>query len=144
MKYWIYSLLFLGMILGCKNQKYQLEGSNDISLKEGYFKEISSGTFEGESSIEVTLIFNKFNSDKITLKGFYFRNKYIEHSPVKSAFAMRGAVVKSTDIKKTIPFSLENFETVVSYSKEGKQLYAKFPLKLKETKLNEVPMEMKN
>ena len=135
-----YCLLIILVLFSCKSKKFCLEESSELSLKEGFFREIPTGVYNGISTAEITIVFNDFNIDDIEIKGFYFRNKFIGEKLNSNNFLLKGSI-KLDQNNEDIPFKLENSETVISYLKKGKQKFIKFSLKKISNSIDNVPME---
>jgi hypothetical protein len=119
-------------MIGCKSQKYQLESSPILTLKEGYYVVIPPAIVEGVTSVKASLKFDEFDKGEIELIGFYFRNNYISMKAVSDPYAIEGGVLKKENSEETkIPFSIEPYEVVLSYKEKGKLKYAKFNIKKK-------------
>lgn len=139
-----YSYLFLVFILfSCKSKKYCLEENSVLTLKDGFYSIVPPAISEGNSSVKATLILNNFDKNKISLKGFYFRNHFISYKEVKNPFGIEGSVILDGKEEK-IPFNLEDFEVVLVYVVKDKDKYVKFSLKRKDNDFNNIPMENKN
>lgn len=136
-------ILFFGLtILGCKSHKYSLEENSSLTLKEGFYTIIPSGVFEGKTSASVTIILDDFDKEAIVLKGFYFRNRFIEIK--ENSNTINGSIFLEDKIDTKTPFELENSDVVISYLQNEKQKFVKFKLRKKENGINNVPMENKN
>lgn len=133
-----YTFLLFCIVLfsSCKTQKFQLEDSPELTLKEGYYVEVPPAIFEGNAYVKATLKFHEFDKSQVELIGFYFRNNFIKMKEVSDPFAIEGSVLKvenDDDVNKTkIPFNLQPFEVVLSYKSKGKQKYAKYKVNRKE------------
>ena len=79
------SLIFLW---SCKSQEFKLEKTNDIKLKEGFYKVIPPAIAEGSSSIKVTLNFSEFDKTTIELVGFYFQGHFISMKEVTNPYGI--------------------------------------------------------
>lgn len=135
------SLIFLW---SCKSQEFKLEKTNDIKLKEGFYKVIPPAIAEGSSSIKVTLNFSEFDKTTIELVGFYFQGHFISMKEVTNPYGIEGSVPEKTPtIDEDFPFELEPFEVVLSYKKDNKVKYAKYKVK-KKVSLGDVPMSKSN
>ena len=135
------SLIFLW---SCKSQEFKLEKTNDIKLKEGFYKVIPPAIAEGSSSIKVTLNFSEFDKTTIELVGFYFQGHFISMKEVTNPYGIEGSVPEKTPtIDEDFPFELEPFEVVLSYKKDNKVKYAKYKVK-KKVSLDDVPMSKSN
>tara|TARA_R110002050_G_scaffold149883_2_gene276538 strand:- start:46 stop:477 length:432 start_codon:yes stop_codon:yes gene_type:complete len=140
------SILFLSLIFlwSCKSQEFKLEKTNDIKLKEGFYKVIPPAIAEGSSSIKVTLNFSEFDKTTIELVGFYFQGHFISMKEVTNPYGIEGSVPEKTPtIDEDFPFELEPFEVVLSYKKDNKVKYAKYKVK-KKVSLGDVPMSKSN
>lgn len=136
-----YSYFFLILVLfGCKSKKFCLEDNSELTLKEGFYREIPSGVYEGESTIDVTIIFNDFDKQLFEIKGFYFRNKFVEKNLKFNNFTLKGSL-KLDKVDEHIPFTIENNEIVISYLKKEKTKYVKFSLKEQRNSIDNIPME---
>lgn len=136
-------ILFFGLtILGCKSHKYNLEENSSLTLKEGFYTIIPSGVFEGKTSASVTIILDDFDKEAIVLKGFYFRNRFIEIK--ENSNTINGSIFLEDKIDTKTPFEIENSDVVISYLQNEKQKFVKFKLRKKENGINNVPMENKN
>lgn len=135
------SLVILVFIFfGCKSKQFCLEENSKLSLKEGFYKEIPTGVAEGNSTFEITLVFNSFDNDKITIEGFYFRNVYIEKNFSYEDYKVK-ASLKLNENENESPFKLANNEIVLHYKEREKSKYVKLSLKKQENSIDNIPME---
>lgn len=133
-------IIMILFLFGCKSKQFCIEENSNLSIKEGFYKEIPSGVAEGNSTIEMALFFNDFNDENIIIKSFYFRNLHLEN-----AFSYKDYMLKTSfeliQNKDEIPFQLENNEVVIHYMEKEKSKYVKFDLKKQQNSLDNIPME---
>ena len=141
----VYFLLLLSFTVfqNCKSQKFQLEENPDLTLKEGFFKEIPAGVAFDESTIELSLTFNDFNKNSIKLNGLFFRDAAL-NSKYSKVFTVVANYQKGVNIEKEKLFTLANNEVVVEYKQDGKVKFVKYILKQKQMSLNNIPMQNNN
>ena len=141
----VYFLLLFSFTVfqSCKSQKFQLEEKSDLTLKEGYFKEIPSGVANDESTIEVSVTLNDFNKNTIQINGLFFRDAALK-SNYSKVFTVVANYKKGVNTEKENPFTLANNEVVVEYEQGDKVKFVKYTLKQKQMSLDNIPMQNNN